>query len=94
MVHSRRARFGLLSALLLLLLTGGCWDQVGLAERTLVIGIGIDLVQEDEPILLTMQVVNPSAFRNGSAMWTGSGGAGGSQSGGAPAMEPSHFRGG
>jgi spore germination protein KC len=51
--------------ILLPFLIGGCWDQIGIKERAIVIGMGIDKIQGDEPIRLTVQIVNLPTLRTG-----------------------------
>lgn len=65
MLSKQRVIFEAMLLMLLTLLVGGCWDLVGIGERTLVIGMGIDQIQSDEPILLTAQVINFQAFKSG-----------------------------
>lgn len=66
-------RLRLLFPVLLILFLGGCWDQVEIKERTIVIGLGIDKISGSEPILLTAQVINTNASKGG---LSGAGGGG------------------
>jgi spore germination protein KC len=78
MFVKQRVAFGAMLLILLTLLVGGCWDLVSISERTMVIGMGIDKIQDDEPILLTAQVVNFQAFKSGGGgTMTGAGGSNG-----------------
>lgn len=60
--------------ILLPFLFGGCWDQIGIKERAIVIGMGIDKIQGDEPIRLTVQVINLPTLRTGGSEGIGEGG--------------------
>ncbi len=76
-----RFLLGFILVIMLSLSLSGCWDQVGIGERTLIIGIGIDLIPGDEPVLLTAQVINFSSFNiNGGLGGNGAGGNSGNQS--------------
>lgn len=78
MIGKRRFLFGVVLLMPLALSAGGCWDHVAMGERTIVVGVGIDLTSGSEPILLTLQVANLSAGNSaGSGIATGEGGAGG-----------------
>ncbi|VBB05144.1 spore germination gerac [Lucifera butyrica] len=61
--------------LFLLLSVSGCRDRYDVDELAIVIGVGIDQVKGAEPILLTVQVVNPAATKSPGT--EGGGGSGG-----------------
>jgi hypothetical protein len=46
------------------LLIGGCWDETEIKERAIVIGMGLDKIPGNDPILLTVQVINPRTLKN------------------------------
>ncbi|HEX3046871.1 MAG TPA: Ger(x)C family spore germination protein [Bacillota bacterium] len=54
------------------LLLGGCWDMRPMKERGIVVGIGVDKIEGEEQILVSLQVVDTSALKGG----TGGMGAG------------------
>lgn len=41
----------------------GCWDRVEVDKLAIVVGLGVDRVPGPNPILLTAQIINPSAFQ-------------------------------
>lgn len=55
------AAFLVLAAILLT----GCWDRTEVDALALVVGFGIDRVPGDNPILVTAQIINPSAMKTG-----------------------------
>lgn len=57
-------KFKLFIALLLLLpiLLSGCWDRDEVDELAIVVGLGVDKIPGNKPVLLTAQIVNPSAL--------------------------------
>ena len=59
--------------IILLLFLSGCWDQSEIKEQAIVIGIGIDKIPGNGAILLTAQVINPAASKNGNQGTSGSG---------------------
>lgn len=52
-------------ALLFPFLLTGCWDRTEVSNLAIVIGIGVDRIPGNEPILLTVQIVNPSGMKKG-----------------------------
>ena len=64
----------------LAILISGCWDQVGIKDRTIVVGMGIDKIPGNDPILLTIQVVNLPTLKNNSGAGTRGGSSNGTQS--------------
>jgi spore germination protein len=77
----------LASVLIILLFATGCWDRVEVEERGFVVGLAIDLAEQDsedggkgkQRFVVTFQIVNPSGMSGGSSGGKGSGGAGGSE---------------
>lgn len=47
----------------LALFTTGCWDRTEVGKLAIVIGLGIDKISDSDQILLTAQIVNPSAMK-------------------------------
>jgi spore germination protein KC len=47
-----------------LLLCGGCRDRNDIDQLAIVIGLGIDRVSKSDPILVTVQIVNPAATKS------------------------------
>ncbi|MEF2966723.1 Ger(x)C family spore germination protein [Paenibacillus sp. M1] len=45
--------------------TAGCWDRTEVEKLAIVAGLGIDFIPGPEPILLTVQIVNPSGLQKG-----------------------------
>lgn len=73
-----RIMFKVILLILLMIPASGCWDLVSIGERTLVIGMGIDKIEGDEPTLLTAQVINFQAFKSsGGGTMAGAGGSNG-----------------
>lgn len=52
-------------ALLFPFLLGGCWDRTEVSNLAIVIGTGVDRIPGNEPILLTVQIINPSGMKKG-----------------------------
>lgn len=50
--------------LLFPVLITGCWDRTEVDELAIVIGVGIDRIPGNEPILLTVQIVNPATIKS------------------------------
>ncbi|WP_438449028.1 Ger(x)C family spore germination protein [Gorillibacterium sp. sgz5001074] len=59
-------------ALSLVLPLSGCWDKIEVKELGIVMGIGLDYADGDQPIQLTLQTVKPSAGQNGEPKGNGS----------------------
>jgi spore germination protein KC len=49
---------------LLTLLIGGCWDETEIKERAIAVGMGIDKIPGNDPILLTVQIINLRTLKN------------------------------
>jgi spore germination protein KC len=73
--------FSITLSILLALVISGCWDQVGFKERAIVIGMGIDKIQGDDPILLTVQVINLPTLKSGEGGAAGAGSSSGTGTG-------------
>lgn len=43
----------------------GCWDRTEVSELAIVVGTGIDQIPGKEPVLLSVQIINPSAMQTG-----------------------------
>lgn len=43
----------------------GCWDRTEVSGLAIVVGTGIDQIPGKEPVLLTVQIINPSAMKQG-----------------------------
>jgi spore germination protein KC len=58
MIIKLRLCSGILLPLLLIFMISGCWDQVEIKERAIIIGLGIDKIASDDSVHLTAQVIN------------------------------------
>ncbi|MFC5449929.1 Ger(x)C family spore germination protein [Paenibacillus aestuarii] len=59
-----RALLRLCLAGILLVTTSGCWDRQEVDKLAIVTGLGIDLINDPEPYLITAQVVSPASQKN------------------------------
>lgn len=61
-------------------LTSGCWDSSEVNNLAIVIGVGIDRIPGAEPLLVTVQIIDPSGMKQGgNGSDGGNGGGGGGQ---------------
>lgn len=72
----KKRTFAFLLGLLILLLLPGCWNRKELNTLAIVQAVGIDKTREGE-ILLTVQILVPSAVKGATASQGGGGGGGG-----------------
>lgn len=67
MNNKARRIFIVLLIIYSVLFLSGCWDQVEIKERVIVMGLGIDKIPGDNPILVTVQVASFSKNVGGSS---------------------------
>jgi spore germination protein KC len=76
MIVKSRLCLGILLLILVILMIGGCWDQVEIKERAIIIGLGIDKVAGDDSIRLTAQVINFNSSKSSEGISGGAIGTG------------------
>lgn len=69
MLKKRLAIFVILGGLLFLLT--GCWNQSELDEKAIVAGVGFDLIEGEENIMIIAQILVPGAITAGSGAGSG-----------------------
>lgn len=72
MTWNSRLKLSIILVTLAIILSG-CWDNIEVRELGVVMGIGLDYEEGDEPIQLTIQIVTPSPKQSENGQGSGSG---------------------